>query len=130
TSCTTAPVTDTICAGTVPCHPHKQRAVVTKISRPPVLRIRHQSPQIRFQRFVIKFLELFRVIKSATQRVGFDGMLMQQINPQLVWPPITVSGPSASPMLGRRCSSIVMKWTLSGRLFFLAVRDGTHGSTP
>ena len=54
----------------VPRHANKQRAVVTEVRRPPVLRIRHQRPEIVLQGLVVQALELFCVIKIPAHGIG------------------------------------------------------------
>src|ERR1700741_4983866 len=45
------------------CHPNEQRAVVTKVRRPPILRIRHQGIQILDHRIQVEAAEFLGVVE-------------------------------------------------------------------
>ena len=71
----------------VPCHTNEKRAIVTIVRRPPVLRIRHQRMQVSLDRVNVELLELFGIVKVWPKRVRIDGVLVQQLEVQLVRPP-------------------------------------------
>ena len=75
-------------AGAVPGHPNEERAVMAVIGRPPVLRVRHQGMQVLDHGVQIKAFELIGVIKRFTHRVGLRGMLVQDVQLELIRPPV------------------------------------------
>ena len=89
-SAAAAPVGDAVGAGGVPGHADEERAVVAEVRRPPVLRVGHQRDQVFLQRLVVEALELLRVVEVFAHRVGLGGMLVQQLQPQPVRPPVAV----------------------------------------
>mmetsp|Transcript_27576 Transcript_27576/g.51167 ORF Transcript_27576/g.51167 Transcript_27576/m.51167 type:complete len:574 (+) Transcript_27576:2069-3790(+) len=48
--CTTTAICRAVCASRVPRHTHKERAIVTIVSRPPVLAVAHQGGKVGLQR--------------------------------------------------------------------------------
>ena len=88
-------VADAVGAGAVPGHANEHRAVVAKVRRPPVLGVGHQISQVFFQRRQIQAFEGFRVIKVLVHRVGHGRMLMQDVQPQLIRPPIPIGDAAA-----------------------------------
>ena len=66
---TAAAIADTVSAGAVPGHADKERAVVPKVRRPPVLRVGHQRCQVFFYCRQIKGFKRFSVIKGLPHRV-------------------------------------------------------------
>ena len=86
---TAAPtVADPVRAGAVPGHTNEQRTVVPEIGRPPVLRIGHQRMQVGLEGFVVEALEFLRVVEFLTHRIGLGGMLPEDVQTQLVRPPV------------------------------------------
>ena len=85
-----AAVADAVGAGAVPRHANEQRAVVAEVRRPPVLRIGHQRREIFLHRRQVEALELLGVVEVLAHRIGLGGMLVQEIEPQLVRPPVAV----------------------------------------
>ena len=96
----------------VPCHANEKRAVVTEVRRPPVLRVGHQCGKVLLQRLIVKALELLRVIEVLAHRIGLRGVLVQDIQVQLVRPPVTVCSGFAAAVMER------------------ALRFGCHASSP
>ena len=85
-----AAVADAVGAGAVPGHADEQRTVVAEVGRPPVLRVGHQLAQIVLQRLVVELLELLAIVEGLAQRIGLGRMLAQQVDAQLVRPPVAV----------------------------------------
>ena len=63
---------------------------MAEVRRPPVLRLRHHFTEVILHGCQVEALELFSIVKTLTHRIGFGRMLMQDINVQLVWPPVLV----------------------------------------
>ena len=85
-----ATILDAIGARAVPCHADEQAAVVAEIGRPPVLGIGHQVTQVLLQCVVIELVEFLGVVESIGQRIGFLRVLVEQVQAQLVGPPVAV----------------------------------------
>ncbi len=83
-------VADAVGAGAVPRHADEQGSVVAEVRRPPVLRVGHQRREIFLHRRQVEALELFGVVEILAHRIGLGGMLVQDIQPQLVRPPVSV----------------------------------------
>ena len=88
----TAAVTGAIRAGAVPGHADEQRTVVTEVRRPPGLRIGHELREVFLQRLVVEALEFPGVVEVLAHRIGLRGMLVQEIELQLVRPPVAIRG--------------------------------------
>ena len=74
---------------------------MAEVGRPPVLAVGHQPDQIGLERLVIELLEGFGVVECFTQRIGSVGMLIEQINTQLIRPPIFVGRATTSDVVER-----------------------------
>ena len=85
-----APIADAVGARGMPGHADELRAVVTKVGRPPVLRIGHQRQQVLLQGRVVKAGERLAVVEVLAQRIGLGGMLVQDLQLELVRPPVLV----------------------------------------
>ena len=85
-----AAVTDAIGAGAVPGHADEERAVMAEVGRPPVLRIGHQGAQVGDHGIEVEALERLGVVERRAHRVGERGMLVQDLQVELVGPPVTV----------------------------------------
>ena len=96
-----ASVDDAIGSGAVPSHADEEWAIVPEVRRPPVLRVRHQLDEVLLQCLVVEALEFLRVVETFAHRVGLLGMLMQQLQPQLVRPPVAVRPPDAGDVAVR-----------------------------
>ena len=94
-SSTTA-VEDTVRPRAVPRHANKQPAIVAKVGRPPVLRVRHQGSQVRLERIVVERIEGGRVVKVRAQRIRDVGVLAEDVELQRVGPPVAVAGAAAA----------------------------------
>ena len=97
-ACAAAAVEGAVGAGAVPCHADEQRSVVTEVRRPPVLGPGHQLTEVFLHGPQVETLELFGVVEIPAHRVGLGGMLVQDIEPQLVWPPVAVRRAAASSL--------------------------------
>ena len=89
-STATTSIEETVCASTVPGHSNEQTAIVTEVRRPPVLGIGHQSSQVLLQSLVVQALESSGVVEILVQRVGGRCVLAEDVELQLIWPPIAV----------------------------------------
>ncbi|MNZ63419.1 hypothetical protein D3C78_815650 [compost metagenome] len=94
-------VTGAIGACGVPGHADKERSIVTEVRRPPVLGIGHQRSQVFFQRLEVQALEGFGVVEVAPQRVRLGRVLTQDLQIQLVRPPVAVRRATASGVIER-----------------------------
>ena len=75
---------------TVPRHPNKERTIMPVIRRPPCLRRRHQLLQILPHRLQIQLLKRLRIIKITSQRIPLVRVLMQNLQVQLLRPPVAI----------------------------------------
>ena len=85
---TAAAVRDPVGAGGVPAHPDEQPAVVTEVRGPPVLRGGHQLDEVPLERVDVQPLELRGVVEVVAHRVGHRRVLAQNLQVQLVRPPV------------------------------------------
>ena len=97
-------VRDAIRAGAVPRQADHQAAVVTPVSRPPLLRIRHQGMEILDHRIQVEALELLGIVERLAHRVRLGRVLMQDVQPQLIGPPGGVR-PGTAPHRGVDCGA-------------------------
>ncbi len=88
----TATITDPVGAGAVPGHANHQPAIVPPVGWPPILGVGHQFTQILFNRLQVQVLEFFSIVERLPHWIGLAGILVQDIKPQLIWPPILVGG--------------------------------------
>src|ERR1700733_4139819 len=103
-----ATVAGAIGTGAVPRHSDEQRTVVTEVRRPPVLRVSHERREVFFQRREVEALELPGIVEIRVHRVGLRGMLVQQVERQVVRPPIFVRRAAAQRVIERTlCASRV-----------------------
>ena len=72
---------------------------MTEVRRPPVLRVGHQRCEIFLHSREVEALELFRVIEVLAHRIGLGGMLVQDVQPQLVRPPFSVRRAGANRVI-------------------------------
>ncbi len=93
-----AAVAGAVGAGAVPRHADEQRSVVAEVRRPPVLRLRHQFTEVLLHGLQVETLELFGVVEILAHRIGLGGMLVQDIELQLVRPPVPVRRAAAGRM--------------------------------
>ncbi len=90
-----ASVSGAVGAGAVPGHADEQAAVVAPVGGPPLLRVGHQRGQVFLHRGQIKLLEFFGVVEIRAHRVGGWRVLVQDVQVQLVGPPVAVRCASA-----------------------------------
>ena len=60
------------------------------ISRPPVLAVGHQCVEVLLESLVIESLEGFSIIEISSHWVGFLIVLMEDVEVEVLWPPILV----------------------------------------
>ena len=95
-----AAVADAVRARAVPRHPDHQPAVVTEVGRPPLLRVRHQRMQILDHGVEVEALELLGVVELLAHRIGRRGVPMENLEVQLVRPPVAVAVPARKRAFG------------------------------
>jgi hypothetical protein len=81
----------------MPRHPDEERPVVPVVGRPPVLRRGHHLDDVPLQRVEVEALELLCVVEVLAQRIGQGRMLVENLQVQLIRPPVPVR-----PRPGRR----------------------------
>src|SRR5262245_20594092 len=67
-----------------------QSAVVAKVGGPPLLRLCHQGMEVLDHGLQVEGLEFFGVVERLAHRVGEGGVLVENLNVELVRPPVTV----------------------------------------
>ncbi|ORX98873.1 hypothetical protein BCR34DRAFT_142473 [Clohesyomyces aquaticus] len=73
---------------------------MTKVGRPPVLRVGHQGRDVLLQCIVVELLELVGVVEVGAERVLAGVVLAEDVGPQLVGPPVDVLGAAAGDIGG------------------------------
>ncbi|MNO90539.1 hypothetical protein D3C76_820620 [compost metagenome] len=91
----------TVGARGVPGHAHEQRSVMSEVRRPPVLRVSHQRGQVTLERGKIQGLERLGVVEALVRGGGQGRVLVQDLQIQLVRPPIAVRGATTSGVIER-----------------------------
>ena len=99
-------------AGTVPGHADEERAVVAVVGRPPVLRGGHQLVEVVLDRRQVELSKGCGVVEVAAQRISGGGVLMQDVEVDLLGPPVGI-GHSAGG--GRPCGEIGVADHRAGR---------------
>ena len=107
---TAAAVADPVRAGAVPGHPDEERTVVPPVGGPPLLGVGHDLDEVRLDRGEVQLLKGFRVVEVVAHRVGRRAVHAEDVEVELVRPPIGVPGAAAGPVVE------------------LAVEEGTLGS--
>src|SRR4030095_6236611 len=120
-----APGAGAVRAGAVPGHADEQRPVVAEVGRPPVLRVGHQRGEVLLQGCVVEALERRRVVEVLTHRVRPRGMLVEQVEAQLVRPPVAVRRTADGGMVERGVSFGGL--AAHGRLLSFDVRRDSGG---
>ena len=69
---------------------------MAEICWPPLLGVGHDLVQILLDSIVVKALERLAVVETLVERVGDGGMLAEDVDLELVGPPIEVAGPSTA----------------------------------
>ena len=90
-----AAVADPVGARTVPRHSDEQRAVVTVVRRPPVLRRGHQVEDVLLHGVQVERPELFGVVERLAHGIGLGGLLVKNAQFQLVGPPVPIDRTAA-----------------------------------
>ena len=85
-----ATVGDAVGAGAVPRHADEERPVVAVVRGPPVLRIRHQGMEVLDHGIQVEALELLGVVERLAHGIGQRGVLVQDLEVQLIGPPVRV----------------------------------------
>src|SRR5256885_722754 len=70
--------------GTEPIHADEEAPVMAKDGRPPILRVRHQGVQVLDHGLQVEALEFLGVVERLVHRVGQGGVMVQNLNVQLV----------------------------------------------
>ena len=99
-----AAVARAVGAGAVPGHADEQGPVVAEVRRPPVLRIGHERREVLLHGREVEALELLGVVEVLAHGSGPGGMLVQEVQPQLVRPPVTVRRAAAAGVIERALS--------------------------
>ena len=72
---------------------------MSEIRRPPVLRIGHQGAKVLLHSLQIEALELLSVVETLAHGIRQRGLLVQDIQTQLVGPPVPVCGTASGGMM-------------------------------
>ncbi len=97
-----AAVADSIGARAVPRHADEERPVVAEVGRPPVLGVRHQRMEILDYGLEIEALELFSVVELLAHRIREGGVLVENLQVQLIRPPIAIRPHRRAAAVGHR----------------------------
>ncbi len=81
---------DTVRAGAMPRHTDEERPIVAVVRGPPVLRCRHQGMEVLDHGIQVEALEFFRIIELLVHRIGQGGVLVQDLQVQLIRPPARI----------------------------------------
>ena len=84
------PSRDTVGARAVPRHPDEQRPVVAVVGRPPVLRVRHQRMEVLDHGIQVETLEFLGVVECLAHRIGQRRVLVEDLQVQLIRPPVSI----------------------------------------
>ena len=95
-----AAVGDAVGARAVPRHADHQPAVVAEVGRPPLLRVRHQGMQVLDHGIEVEALELLGVVERLAHRIGQGGVPVENLDVQLVRPPVAVAVSARKRALG------------------------------
>ena len=124
-----AAVLDAVGARGVPAEPDEQRAVVAVVRRPPVLRRGHDVVDVLLQRLDVESLERLRVAEVRTHRVALRRVLVQDLEVELVRPPVLVRVRSAG-LRGRRIDDRVLALAaVGGRVARVRLGLVRHGGS-
>jgi hypothetical protein len=74
---------------------------MAEVGRPPVLRVGHQRGEVLLEGLEVQALERLGIVEALAQRVGLGHVLMQDLQVELVGPPVTVGGATAGGMIER-----------------------------
>ena len=85
-----AAIGDAIGACAMPRHADEERPIVAVVRGPPVLRVRHQGTEVLDHGIQVEALELLGVIERLAHGIGQWGVLVQDLQVQLIGPPVCV----------------------------------------
>ena len=95
----TAPaVADAVRARGVPGHADEERPVVAVVGRPPVLRGRHHLLDVLLQRIDVEGLQRLGVVEILAQRIRQGRILAENLQVQLIRPPVLIGRQAGSPL--------------------------------
>jgi hypothetical protein len=119
-----AAVLDAVGAGGVPGHADEQTPVVAPVGRPPGLRVGHQGAQIGLQGREVEGGKGVGVAKASAHGVPLGGVLVEDLEVELVGPPVTVRAGA-----GRRSVERALAFSFHGYVLLCARRRlGVAGS--
>ncbi len=107
-----AAVGDAVRARAVPRHADEQPPIVAKVGRPPPLRVRHQRMQILDYGVQVEAPELLGVVERLAHRIGQGGVPMENLQVQLVRPPVAVHLSAGERALARALVSLCVHVSL------------------
>ena len=85
-----AAIGDAVRACAMPRHADEERPIVAVVRRPPLLRVRHQGMEILDHGIQVEALELLGVIERLAHGIGQGRVLVQDLQVQLIGPPVCV----------------------------------------
>ena len=96
----------------MPCQTDEQTTIVAIVGRPPILAVGHQSVQVFLERLQVQLFELFGIVEICAHRIRGRGVLVQDFQVQLVWPPVfvpthAVGALNSGPVHDRAFSGVV-----------------------
>ncbi|CAG9990607.1 unnamed protein product [Clonostachys byssicola] len=80
----------------VPGHADEETAVVAEVGWPPILGVGHQGRQVGLEGIVVEALELLGVVKVGAEGIRGNSVLAQDVEAELLGPPVAVLGAAAS----------------------------------
>ena len=96
----TTSVGDAVRTRTMPGHADDEGAIMTVVGRPPVLGCGQGLDDVLLHFSEVERLERLSIVKILIHRIGQGGMLTQDVQFQLIRPPVTVSCSAARAFLG------------------------------
>lgn len=91
---------DTVSTSAVPCHTDEETTVVTEVSGPPILGVGHDGRNVLLESSIVKALEGLGVVEVLAERIGGRVVLTEDVQAELLWPPVTVAGAAAANVHG------------------------------
>jgi len=84
---------------------------MAKVCGPPILRVGHQLAQVVLQSRIVELLEGFAIAEARIERVGFGGMLVQQVDAELLGPPVAIAANLGTAVIHRAlaCRSLALR---------------------
>ena len=121
----TASVADPVGAREVPRHPDHERAVVAEVGRPPVLGVRHHRRDVALDGGEVEGLERLGVVEVLAERVGHGRVLGEDLQVELVRPPLTVGVPHGGVReAGHDRASPALRGRAFGDYWIMVLRHG------